>query len=150
MKIWGKNGWWSPTKIRILNKFYINFFFNWLSKRLIYINFNKLPMLSMWLHADSVSGLHFCNKKLSYCWGSSRYDKISDNGRSVNLNSMTSVKFISLVKLSVLYVEFCTQQFMSASTLKYLKADLMNIVKPTRTALGRTHLPPTKVIQRFS
>jgi len=24
------------------------------------------------------------NKKLSYCWDSSRYDKISDSGRSVN------------------------------------------------------------------
>ena len=28
----------------------------------------------------------YLNKKLSYCWDSARYDKITDNGRSANPN----------------------------------------------------------------
>jgi len=43
-------------------------------------------------------------KKLNYCWDSSRYDKISDSGRSANQNRNSEYdlrKFYSLADLSI-------------------------------------------------
>jgi len=38
------------------------------------------------------------NKKLSYCWDSSRYDKNSDSGRSVDPNRNTEYDLLPAIR----------------------------------------------------
>jgi len=76
----------------------------------------------------SVEALHTCelwDKKLSYCWDSSRCDKISDSGRSANPTvtlNMTYVQFISLIELPIRGILY--RVMLSANTPNYFKSGL--------------------------